>query len=72
MDVLMKYRVKMVHLSPNAVRTLATFSHFYEAFVGVMPFVCMFHRLFKMSKNGGDDRVGCVRISVHHRESYIK
>lgn len=55
MDVLMKYGVRMAQLSPNALLTLATFSHLCEAFVGVMPSVCVFRRLFKMSKTGGDD-----------------
>lgn len=42
MNVLVKYRVKMGHLSLNAVLTLAVFSHLCEVFVGVKPSLCVF------------------------------
>lgn len=72
MDVLVNYGVCMARLSPNAMLTFATFSHFYEAFIGVMPSLCIFCCLFKMSKTVGDDPVGCVRFSVQNRECYIE
>lgn len=46
--VLEHYQVRMLHLHPNAVLTLAIFTHLCEAFVGVMPSLELFRHFFAM------------------------
>ncbi|GJN38800.1 hypothetical protein PR202_gb27875 [Eleusine coracana subsp. coracana] len=55
MEFLLSYSLRMTHLGPNAVITMAVFAHLCEAFVGVVPSVDVFRRFFKLSKIRGSD-----------------
>lgn len=67
------YRLRMVHLSVNAVLVLAIFAHLFESFVWVMLLVCVFRRLFLVTlRSGTDDPMGSVWFSVHNHHLYIK
>nr|CAH67963.1 OSIGBa0142I02-OSIGBa0101B20.6 [Oryza sativa] len=46
MDVLELYDLKMAHLTPNAVMTLAIFAHLCEMFIGVRPSLRLFRWFF--------------------------
>ena len=58
--VLDHYRVKPLHLHPNAILTLALFAFYCEAFLGVRPSVAFFRCFFAARRSGGASSPGCV------------
>lgn len=44
--ILEVYGLKLLHLTPGAILDLTLFAYTYEAFVGVMPSVALFHHFF--------------------------
>lgn len=63
----------MAQLSVNSVLALAIFTHLYEAFMGVMPSVCVFQQLFRVTLRGGsNDPVGSILFAIHDRNLYIE
>lgn len=71
LEFLLVYGLRMSHLSPNSVISLAAFAHLCEAFVGAMPSIDIFWRLFKVSWTGGGDPVFSVQIMIRNKDVYI-
>lgn len=58
--ILEHYQVHMLHLHPNAVLTLAIFTHLCEAFVGAMPSLELIRHFFAMRLIPGNQVFSCV------------
>ena len=50
-SVLSHYKIHALHLHPNSVLLLSIFAFYCDAFMGVMPSVVLFHRIFYLRTN---------------------
>ena len=47
-SVLSHYKIHALHLQPNSILLLSIFAFYYEAFVGMRPFVALFRHYFSL------------------------
>jgi hypothetical protein len=72
-ELLQFYRMKLVHLAPNSIAIIATFSHLCEAFLGITPHFHIWCHFFKLKKRGKGVVVGSISFTLHRnmKSGYI-
>jgi hypothetical protein len=59
-DLLLFYRIKLVHLVLNANTIISSFIHLCEAYLGIVPHFHLWRQFFKLKKMGKSEVVGIV------------
>ncbi len=58
--VLNFYGLSLLHLNPNSIAFLSIFSHLCEAYIGVVPFLDLFHFYYELRWMESNRVSGCV------------
>jgi hypothetical protein len=58
------YRIKVVHLVPNAITIISAFIHLCEAYLGIAPHFHLWRHFLEPKKTGKSDVVGSARFML--------
>jgi len=72
LELLESYGIQIHHLTPNGVLFLSAFAHFCEVYVGIPPYLLLFHYFFRVRLSDGKDTpfLGCCLIQSRQGVSF--
>jgi hypothetical protein len=67
------YRIALVHLAPNSITIISTFSHLCEAYLSIAPHFHLWRHFFQLSKTDKGVVVGSVSfmLRLNMKSEYI-